>query len=126
MAEQSVTNCICPCAAGRGFYFDNSPAGRDMKEFAKAFYKSKAWQRTRAAYAASVGGLCEECLRRGLVRAGEIVHHKQPLTPGNINDPAVALSFGNLELLCRDCHAARHGGVKRYKVDAAGRVTPRR
>ena len=97
-----------------------------MKEFAKAFYKSKAWQRTRAAYAANVGGLCEECLRRGLVRAGEIVHHKQPLTPGNINDPAVVLSFGNLELLCRDCHAARHGGVKRYKVDAAGRVTPRR
>ena len=27
-----------------------------MQEFAKAFYKSRAWQRTRDAYAASVGG----------------------------------------------------------------------
>ena len=35
------------------------------KEFAKKFYKSKAWQRTREAYAASVGQLCEDCLDAG-------------------------------------------------------------
>ena len=45
-----------------------------MKEFAKKFYKSKAWQNTRKAYAASVGGLCEQCLKRGVYKAGEIVH----------------------------------------------------
>lgn len=93
-----------------------------MKEFAKNFYKSKAWQHTRSAYAASVGGLCEACLRRGLYKAGEIVHHKKELTPDNITDPMVALSWDNLELLCRDCHAEAHGRLKRYKVDEFGRV----
>lgn len=93
-----------------------------MQDFAKTSYKSKAWQYTRKAYAASVGWLCEECLKHGLYRAGEIVHHKQPLTPENINDPAITLSWDNLELLCRDCHGKAHGSVKRYKVDEMGRV----
>ena len=96
-----------------------------MREFAKAFYKSKAWQRCRDGYAASVGGLCEDCLAKGLYRPGEIVHHMVELTPENINDPAVALSWSNLRLLCRDCHAKRHGARRRYRVDPAGRVTSR-
>lgn len=96
-----------------------------MKEFAAPFYKSKAWQHCRSAYAKSVGGLCEKCLKRGLVKPGDIVHHKVKLTPDNINDPAVALSWDNLELLCRDCHAKAHGSVKRYNVDEMGRVTVR-
>ena len=96
-----------------------------MKDFSKAFYKSKAWQRTRDAYVASVGGLCERCLQSGLCTAGEIVHHKRELTVENIRDPAVSLSWDNLELLCRDCHGKAHGAPKRYRVDGAGRVTPR-
>lgn len=94
-----------------------------MKEFAAPFYKSKAWQHCRSAYAKSVGGLCEQCLKRGLVKPGDIVHHKVKLTPENINDPAVGLSWDNLELLCRDCHAKAHGTARRYKVDEMGRVT---
>lgn len=94
-----------------------------MKEFAKLFYKSKAWQNTRQAYVSSVGGLCERCLQSGMYCAGEIVHHKRELTPENINDPAVSLSWDNLELLCRDCHGKAHGAAKRYKVDEMGRVT---
>ena len=97
----------------------------NMKEFARGFYKGRAWQQCRAGYAASVGGLCEDCLAKGLYRPGEIVHHMIELTPDNINDPAVSLSWSNLRLLCRDCHAKRHGAQKRYKVDAVGRVTPR-
>lgn len=98
---------------------------KTMRDFAKAFYKSRAWQNCRTGYAASVGGLCEDCLDKGLYRPGEIVHHMTELTPDNINDPAVSLSWSNLRLLCRDCHAKRHGTTKRYKVDEAGRVTPR-
>lgn len=94
-----------------------------MKEFAASFYKSKAWQHCRSAYAKSVGGLCEQCLKRGMVRPGDIVHHKVKLTPDNINDPAVTLAWNNLELLCRDCHAKAHGTARRYKVDEMGRVT---
>lgn len=94
-----------------------------MKEFASSFYKSKAWQHCRSAYAKSVGGLCEQCLKQGLVKTGDIVHHKVKLTPDNINDPAVTLAWDNLELLCRDCHAKAHGTARRYKVDEMGRVT---
>ena len=76
---------------------------RIVKPFAEAFYKSKAWHRTRSAYKNKVFGLCERC--HGV---GKIVHHKIHLTPENINDPAIALSFDNLEYLCQDCHNREH------------------
>lgn len=94
-----------------------------MQDYAKQFYRSKVWQHCRDGYARSVGGLCEECLRRGLYHAGEIVHHKQPITPANIHDPAITLSWDNLELVCRDCHSALHRHrQRRYRVDKLGRV----
>lgn len=67
-------------------------------------------------------GLCEVCLSKGLYRPGEIVHHKTPLTPENIHDPAVTMNWDNLQLLCRDCHAVAHKPTKRYKVDKLGRI----
>lgn len=70
----------------------------------------------------SVGGLCECCLKAGIIKAGVIVHHKVHLTPDNIDNPEVALNPDNLMLVCRDCHAKLHGKTKRYKVDAMGRV----
>lgn len=97
-----------------------------MKDWAKGFYKSAAWKSCRAAYAASVGGLCERCLQRGVYKPGEIVHHKVWLTPENINDPAVTLNWKNLELVCRDCHAELHDARKRrYKIDPNGSVITR-
>lgn len=97
-----------------------------MKEFAEAFYKSAAWKACRAAYLKSRGGLCERCLARGIYKAGVIVHHKIHLTPETIQDPDVALSFDNLELLCRDCHAEAHEARRRrFKVDDWGRVQAR-
>lgn len=95
-----------------------------MKDYAKSLYKSKAWQKTRDAYARSVGGLCEICWEKGVLRPGEIVHHKIPITPDNINDPSITLSFDNLQLVCRDHHAQIHDRrQRRYKVDELGRVT---
>lgn len=94
-----------------------------MKEYAERFYKSKQWQACRLAYIKSVGGLCENCLRKGYVVAGEIVHHKVHISPQNIESPETTLSFDNLELLCRDCHAAQHTTrIRRYKVDDFGQV----
>lgn len=78
------------------------------KEFTGGFYLSKAWRTTRNAYVKSVGGLCEECLSKGLYVPGEIVHHKIELTPDNINNPDVTLNFNNLKLVCRECHSAEH------------------
>ena len=94
-----------------------------MKDFAAAFYKSKAWQACRNSYMEKVGGLCEDCLARGIYTPAKIIHHRVELTPENITDPTITLSWSNLKAVCRECHAAEHGArVKRYKVDPNGRV----
>lgn len=95
-----------------------------MREFAEAFYSSKAWQDTRTAYKKSVGGLCEVCLEHGRYNAGEIVHHIIPLSPDNINNPLITLDWSNLQCVCRDCHGKIHDKKqRRYKIDSMGRVT---
>lgn len=101
--------------------------GYTMKPFTEGFYLSPAWKRCRASYIKSRGGLCERCLREGRYRAGVIVHHKTHLSPENIHDPEITLGFDNLELLCRDCHAAVHSGKEdvRYTVDRYGHIVPR-
>jgi len=99
-----------------------------VREFAAAFYKGTAWKKARKAYMKSAGGLCEVCLAKGIYKAGEIVHHKVHLTPENLGDPSVSLSWDNLQLVCRDCHAEIHGYKKagrRFTVDEFGRVLPR-
>lgn len=98
------------------------------QDFAKAFYRSAVWAACRDSYIAKRRGLCERCLARGLIRAGKIVHHKTYLTPENISIPGIALNHANLELLCQDCHNAEHNARKgtRYRIDAAGTVSPRR
>ena len=77
--------------------------------YARAFYTSAAWAKTRSAYIAyrrSIdGGICEICHER----LGEIVHHKTMITPANISDPNVTLSFANLQLVCWQCHNALPG-----------------
>ena len=73
------------------------------KEYAESFYKSDAWERCRAAFIVSRFGICERC-----GRPGHVVHHKIYITPANINDPAITLSWDNLELLCQDCHNREH------------------
>ena len=96
-----------------------------MREFAESFYSSKAWKETRKAYAASVGGLCEECKAKGIIKPAEVVHHKRHVTPQTIDDPSVTLDWNNLQALCRDCHAEKHKRVvKRYKVESNGRIIP--
>lgn len=69
--------------------------------------------------------LCQDCLKRGMYKPAEEVHHITPLTPENINDESITLNMDNLISLCKDCHAKRHNKKddKRYKVDEWGRVT---
>lgn len=98
---------------------------KEYSEAAKQFYKSQAWAKCRAAYIASVGGLCERCLAKGLIVPGYIVHHKCYLNSENINDPSVTLNFDNLEYLCAYHHNAEHFKEKynkRYVINADGSV----
>mgnify|MGYP004499851927 CR=1 FL=1 len=91
-----------------------------MKEYAKRFYLSKAWEQTRNAYYTYKCGLCERC-----GEAGDIVHHRIYITPQNIHDSNITLNFANLELLCQDCHNKEHSTKpKRYVFDANGKIIP--
>lgn len=94
-----------------------------MQKWAESFYKSAEWEATRKAYAKSQGWICERCRDAGLINRGIIVHHKIWLTQDNINDPDISLSWDNLKLVCRDCHAAEHRNHKRrYIVGEYGEI----
>lgn len=99
------------------------------REFAKWFYDSSAWRKCRAAFIscriAKDGGMCQICHER----PGYIVHHKKKLTPSNINNPDVTLSFSNLQYVCHDCHNREHGqqkgiGEVRCRFTEGGDVIP--
>lgn len=103
------------------------------KEFSDWFYHTPAWELTRAAYIKYIGGYCERCRceveqgKRSLadMKPIKIVHHKKHLTPENINDPAVTLSFDNLEGLCDEHHNREHKTKnKRFRFDERGRPVP--
>ena len=87
------------------------------------FIKSFAWEKCSESYMASINGLCEECLKAGKITPAEEVHHKIKLTPANVNNPAIALNWSNLEGLCKECHMNKHRKSKRWKVDKDGNVT---
>lgn len=93
------------------------------QQFANGFYGSNAWKKCREAYRRSKGGLCERCMARGLIVPGDEVHHRQPLTPDNLGDPGVTLSWANLELLCKACHQDEHEREARItRTDRDGHV----
>jgi 5-methylcytosine-specific restriction endonuclease McrA len=89
------------------------------KEYAKKFYKSKEWIKCRNGFMKSKNYICERC--GGLAY---IVHHKKHITPLNINDPNITLSWDNLQALCHDCHNAVHGkggaSIKEVSFDENG------
>lgn len=74
-----------------------------MKEYAKSFYNSPAWRKCRLGYMQSKNFRCERC-----GSPAHIVHHKQHITPNNIHDTSITLSWSNLEALCQDCHNREH------------------
>lgn len=98
------------------------------REFARKFYSSKAWQDCRNEYIKQAHHLCENCLRKGIYRPGEIVHHIIEIDPVNICNPEVTLNFNNLEYVCRECHAEYHdkrNKGRRYLIGDNGEVIVR-
>ncbi|KYH30745.1 HNH endonuclease [Clostridium tepidiprofundi DSM 19306] len=74
------------------------------KEYAKNFYKSKEWIKCRNSFMASKNYICERC-----GKPAYIVHHKEHITPSNINNPNITLNWDNLQALCIECHNVVHG-----------------
>jgi len=95
--------------------------GESNPDIAK-FYGSPAWKKCRKEYRERVKW-CERCMKRGLMVAGEQVHHTTELTPETVKDPQIALNPDRLELLCRECHQAEHGTLtKRWSLTPGGRL----
>lgn len=89
-----------------------------MKDYDNSsFYHSKAWRRVSTAYMTSKSYICERCGRPAV-----ICHHKTYLNGRNVTDPAIALSFDNLEALCQDCHNEEHFSTARTQFDGDGNV----
>lgn len=85
--------------------------------YAHRFYHSKAWQDVRAYVWDRAHGLCERCAQDGIVKPADVVHHKVPLSPDNMDDPSITLDHGNLIALCHECHTEVH---KKLGVGALG------
>ena len=80
-----------------------------IKPYAEKFYKSKQWEKCRIAFIATLKDkTCPRCKKR----KGKIVHHKEEITPENINNPMITLNFENFEYICKQCHTQEH---LRYK-----------
>ena len=90
-------------------------------EAVERFYTTRAWRKCRAAYLSECGGLCEICLKKGLIEPATEVHHRIPITPENLSNPAITLDHDNLMALCEECHHEQHT-KRRWRCDAAGRV----
>lgn len=99
-----------------------------MRSVSFPFYKSKAWKDCRTAYLHKVGGLCEVCLEKGIIKPADIVHHKIHLDDETARDPEIALNFENLQAVCIECHNELHyrkEAPKRYKIiDGAVVISP--
>ena len=106
------------------------------REFARALYKSKEWERLRSQCMARPVTLpdgrvcppymCERCFdRRNRLVPAEICHHIRHVTSRTINDPSVTLNADNIMRVCRKCHGELHYPLKfvrRVTFDASGRV----
>lgn len=99
------------------------------KDWAKAFYKSQAWQALRKLALIRDGFTCRICG----ARATEVDHIRE-LTPDNIGDVSVSLNINNLQSLCHDCHTVKtmidKGTLQPdcddgYYFDADGNLSPR-
>ena len=92
------------------------------------FYNSMAWKNTRRNYTQAVGGLCERCMKRGIIASADLVHHRVPLTEVTVSDLNLSLNWDNLQALCRKCHGEVHAELdrerkgRRYTIDESGRV----
>ena len=74
---------------------------------------SKRWQEVKRIVWQRTNGLCEECLKQGIVRAGVDCHHIVPVETATTPQEMERLCFdvNNVRLLCIACHSAIHKGM---------------
>ena len=76
-----------------------------------SFYQSAEWKALRNYKFGMADGICENCKKNGIVRAGREVHHIVPIE----EDWNKRFNFDNLVLLCSDCHNAEHERISQLQ-----------
>ena len=75
-------------------------------------YNSREWKELRIAKLRSTNGLCEECMKHGIVTAARCVHHIVPIETARTKDEmrrlAIDCGLQGLKALCFACHARIH------------------
>ena len=88
-------------------------------------YNSREWKELRIAKLRSTNGLCEECLKQGIVTGANQVHHIHPIEDSHSVQEMRKWAFmwENLQSLCPSCHAAIHKadgkGTKALTIERA-------
>ena len=74
---------------------------------------NKRWQEVKRIVWQRTNGLCEECMKQGIVRAGVDCHHIVPVETATTPQEMERLCFdvNNVRLLCIACHSAIHKGM---------------
>ena len=88
-------------------------------------YRSKQWAKVRRLKLAC-NPFCERCLREGIYKAAEIVHHKTYIDETNYLDDTIFLGLDNLEGICIAHHNREHFEDKlEYLFDSNGNCIKR-
>jgi len=97
---------------------------RDSAKF-KPFYKRKPWQDVRSFVLDRSHGLCERCLKKGIVRPADVVHHIIPLNESNVDDPSISLNPEKCMALCHCCHTEVHQELEIGALNGPRKEEPR-
>ena len=83
-----------------------------VKKDKQEIYNSREWKELRIAKLRSTDGLCEECMKQGIVTAARCVHHVVPIETARTKDEmrrlAIDCGLQGLKSLCFACHARIH------------------
>ena len=72
-------------------------------------YNTDRWRKLRLNYL-SQHPLCEECLKKGIIKSAQDIHHVISFmtTDDMCERERLAFDSSNLQALCRDCHCEKH------------------
>ena len=86
----------------------NQQQAKDKAEI----YNSREWKELRIAKLRSTNGLCEECMKEGIVTSARCVHHVVPIETARTKEEmkrlAIDCGLQGLKSLCFACHARIH------------------
>ena len=71
------------------------------------FYNTSRWRSLRE-YMMRKQPLCQECLKHGIIKKGDLVDHIKPIREGGS-----PVSIKNLQVLCHECHNKKHADERK-------------